>query len=99
MSKPRSLWFGHWTLAHRILAVNLLTIVLLACGVLYLDAFRNQLSEERSNLIHREAQMIASVYATTPPAARNSALLSLARTTGSRIRIYGPDGSLEADSW
>jgi two-component system sensor histidine kinase ChvG len=93
------IWFGQLSLTRRILAVNLLTIVLLACGVLYLDAFRNQLSEERSNLIHREAQMTASVYATTPPAARNSALLSLARTTGSRIRIYGPDGSLEADSW
>ena len=47
MSKRRANWFGQLPLTHRILAVNLLTIVLLACGVLYLDAFRNQLSEER----------------------------------------------------
>ncbi len=47
MNRKRTAWFGQLPLAHRILAVNLLTIVLLACGVLYLDAFRNQLSEER----------------------------------------------------
>ena len=40
-------WSGRWTLAHRILAVNILTLLLLAASVLYLDAFRNQLSEER----------------------------------------------------
>jgi two-component system, OmpR family, sensor histidine kinase ChvG len=99
MNDRRPIWFGQLPLTRRILAVNLLTIVLLALGVLYLDAFRNQLSEERSSLIHREADMTASVYASTPAAARNSVLLSLARSTGSRIRIYGPDGSLQADSW
>jgi two-component system sensor histidine kinase ChvG len=99
MSKRRPNWFGQLPLTRRILAVNLLTIVLLAFGVLYLDAFRNQLSEERLSLIHREAEMTASVLASTPTAARNSVLLSLAKSTGSRIRIYGGDGTLRADSW
>ena len=67
MSKRRANWFGQLPLTRRIFAVNLLTIVLLACGVLYLDAFRNQLSEERLGLIHREADMSASVLAATPP--------------------------------
>ena len=89
MSKRRANWFGQLPLTRRIFAVNLLTIVLLACGVLYLDAFRNQLSEERLGLIHREADMSASVLAATPPAARDSVLLSLARSTGSRIRLFG----------
>ena len=61
MSRQRRPWFGQWTLAHRILAVNLLTIVLLAFGVLYLDAFRNQLSEERISLVRREADIAAGV--------------------------------------
>jgi two-component system sensor histidine kinase ChvG len=99
MSKRRPNWFGQLPLTRRILAVNLLTIVLLAFGVLYLDAFRNQLSEERLTLIHREAEMTASVLAITPAAARDSVLLSLARSTGSRIRVYGSDGSLRSDSW
>lgn len=99
MNNRRTIWFGQLPLTRRILAVNLLTIVLLALGVLYLDAFRNQLSEERSSLIIREAEMTAHVYAATPPAARNAVLLSLAKSTGSRIRIYGPDGALQADSW
>jgi two-component system sensor histidine kinase ChvG len=99
MSKPRSLWFGHWTLAHRILAVNLLTIVLLACGVLYLDAFRNQLSEERLGLIRREANMSAGALAVSPREARPKVLESLARSSDSRIRVFGPDGRLVADSW
>ena len=99
VSKRRANWFGQLPLTRRIFAVNLLTIVLLACGVLYLDAFRNQLSEERLGLVHREADMTASVLAATPPAARDSVLLSLAKSTGSRIRLYGPDGSLRKDSW
>lgn len=99
MSKRRPNWFGQLPLTRRILAVNLLTIVLLAFGVLYLDAFRNQLSEERLTLIHREAEMTASVLAMTPVPARDSVLLSLAKSTGSRIRLYGSDGSLRSDSW
>src|SRR3954447_6271256 len=41
-------WSGRWTLAHRILAVNVLTLVLLALSVLYLDQYRNRLSKERT---------------------------------------------------
>ena len=43
-------WSGRWTLTHRILAVNILTLALLALSILYLDAFRNQLSKERIRL-------------------------------------------------
>lgn len=99
MSNSRRNWFGQLPLTNRILAVNLLTILLLAFGVLYLDAFRNQLSEERLRLIHREAQMTASVLASAPAASHDAVLLSLARATGSRIRVYGSDGLLKADSW
>src|SRR5690242_2345930 len=98
MSKARRPWFGQWTLAHRILAVNLLTIVLLAFGVLYLDAFRNQLSEERLNLIRREADIASSVLS-APSISRDAVVERLARSSDSRVRLYGPDGNLLADSW
>src|SRR5574339_263646 len=99
MSKPRRPWFGQWTLAHRILAVNLLTIALLAFGVLYLDAFRNQLSEERMNLSRREADIAAGVLAAAPPASRERIVEQLARSSDSRVRLYGSDGALRFDSW
>ena len=99
MSKLRIRWFGRLRLVHRILAVNLLTIVLLACGVLYLDAFRNQLSEERTNLIRREAKISASVLARTPAQSRPAMLEALARASDSRVRVDGPDGSRQLDSW
>lgn len=86
-------------LTRRILAVNLLTIVLLTCGVLYLDAFRNQLSEERVNLIRQEAEISASTIAAAPPASRPAIIEALARSSDSRVRLYGPDGRLMVDSW
>jgi two-component system, OmpR family, sensor histidine kinase ChvG len=52
-------WQGQWTIAHRILALNLLTLVVFAVSVLYLDAFRNQLQDERIGRIEREAQLVA----------------------------------------
>ena len=99
MNRKRTAWFGQLPLAHRILAVNLLTIVLLACGVLYLDAFRNQLSEERVNLIRREAKMSADVLAKTPTQSRPAILETLARASDSRVRVYGADGVRILDSW
>ena len=99
MSKRRVNWLGQMPLTRRILAVNLLTVVLLACGVLYLDAFRNQLSEERLGLIRREAKMSASALSASPASARDGIIEGLARASDSRIRLYGADGALLTDSW
>src|SRR4051794_19199965 len=52
-------WSGRWTLAHRILAVNLLTVLLVALSTLYLDVFRNRLSKERSRQVRIEATATA----------------------------------------
>jgi len=98
-SLSRSRWSRNWTLTHRILAVNLLTIVLLAFGVLYLDAFRNQLSEERLQLIRRETVMTANAINASPPASRPGLVAALARASNSRIRVYSADGSPSVDSW
>ena len=52
-------WSGRWSLAHRIMALNILTIILVALSTLYLDVFRNRLSKERSRQTKIEATTTA----------------------------------------
>ena len=92
-------WSGRWTLAHRILAVNILTLALVALSVLYLDAFRNQLSKERIRQTKREAVIAANMLEAVPAPARGRALAEAARSSRSRIRLYDGRGRLAADSW
>jgi two-component system sensor histidine kinase ChvG len=92
-------WTARWTLTWRILAVNILTILILALGVIYLDAFRNKLSKERVHRTEREAQITAIIANSLPPEKRPEALAAISKSTGSRIRLFGPDGRLIADSW
>src|SRR5881628_253472 len=40
-------WSGRWTLGYRIFALNILTLLLVVLGTLYLDVFRNRLNKER----------------------------------------------------
>ena len=92
-------WTARWTLTWRILAVNILTILILALGVIYLDAFRNKLSKERVHRTEREAQITAIIANSIPPEKRPEALAAISKSTGSRIRLFGRDGRLVADSW
>ena len=46
---PQLKWSGRWTLTHRILALNVLTLVLVVLSTLYLDVFRHRLRKERTN--------------------------------------------------
>jgi two-component system sensor histidine kinase ChvG len=96
---PARPWTARWTLTWRILAVNILTVLILALGVIYLDAFRNKLSKERLHRTEREAQISAIIARSLPEAKRPDALAAIANSTGSRIRLYAPDGRLIADSW
>ncbi|MGZ2411440.1 two-component system, OmpR family, sensor histidine kinase ChvG [Sphingomonas sp. F9_3S_D5_B_2] len=92
-------WSGRWTLAHRILAVNVLTLFLVALSTLYLDVFRNRLSSERSRQTRIEATATAEALTHVDPAERASLLADISRATDSRVRLYGPDGRRLADSW
>ncbi len=96
---PARPWTGRWTLTWRILAVNLLTVLILALGVIYLDAFRNKLSKERLHRTEREAQISAIITRSLPLDQRPQALAAIAQSTRSRIRLYGADGKLISDSW
>ncbi len=92
-------WSGRWTLTHRILAVNILTLALIALSLSYLDAFRNQLGAERMRLVEREARVTADALAAVPAERRETLLANIARSTRSRLRLYAAGGERIADSW
>ena len=90
-------WDGQWTIAHRILALNLLVLVVFAVSVLYLDAFRNQLQEERTGKLEREAELMAAALESVPKAQRPVLMRRMAGRT--RARLYEAGGAKLADSW
>src|SRR6187455_2857577 len=92
-------WSGRWTLAHRILAVNVLTLVLVLLAIFYLDSYRNRLEKERVQKVASEATMAAIALQTVPAAGRQELLANLSKQNQSRIRLYGANGQLELDSW
>lgn len=92
-------WSGRWTLGYRILAVNILTLVLLALSVLYLDAYRNRLSKERARQGRVEATTTAQALIHIPRRDWPTLLAAVTKVRENRMRIYGPDGHLLLDSW
>ena len=92
-------WSGRWTLTHRILAVNILTLVIVALSVLYLDAYRNQVQDERLARILGEARIAALAADRTPAKADAALLRAIGRDSRSRLRIYDRSGQLIEDSW
>ena len=92
-------WSRRWSLGYRILAVNVLTLLLLAMSVLYLDVFRNRLSKERVRQTRIEATATAQAMMAAGPEDREAILATISKSTGSRMRLYGADGRLLADSW
>lgn len=96
---PRRQWRGHWTLVHRILAVNILTVALFALSILYLDAYRNRITRERLRQSRLEVELVAEGLKDLPPGRIDSWLTDAASYGGSRYRIYAPAGQLLTDSW
>ena len=92
-------WSGRWSLSHRILAVNLFTIILIALSTVYLDVFRDRLTKERTRQTRIEAVTTAQALAHVPAAEWPALLGELSRTSGNRLRLYGADGKLLVDSW
>ncbi|WP_265563116.1 sensor histidine kinase [Sphingomicrobium arenosum] len=92
-------FWRYWTLVHRILAVNILPILFVALGILWLDAYRNQLRDERVDRLASDAAAAAMASAEVPMDQRIDLLAALGSAEQARLRIYGPDGNLVADSW
>src|ERR1051325_9110648 len=87
------------SLRHRILAVNVFAVAILAGSIFYLDSFRARLTEARLAQARSETVMIAHMLAAIPPEARQPILVRLGQDSGTRLRIYGRDGARLVDSW
>src|SRR5947209_2947279 len=92
-------WSGRWTLGYRILAVNIITVLLIALSTLYLDVFRHRLHKERTQQTRIETQTAAIALAHVGQRDWPALLASMSTTSGDRFRLYGPDGALLIDSW
>ncbi|WP_454597030.1 ATP-binding protein [Qipengyuania sp. SM2507] len=95
----RSRWQGRLSLTSRILFVNVLPLVLLGGGFIYLDSYREQLLDERFKLALVEAQITAEALAGASDARQEALLIQIGKEQRLRIRVYGPEGMLESDSF
>ncbi len=90
-------WSGRISLTARILAVNIIALLLLAGGFFYLDSYRSRVVDNRVVQATREARLIAEALGSVA-GDRDPLLRRLARDTGARIRLLTPDGRIVADS-
>ncbi|MGN6819731.1 MAG: ATP-binding protein [Sphingomonas sp.] len=91
-------WSGRISLTARILALNIFALALLAGGFFYLDSYRVRILDNRTAQASREARLIGAAIATAPPEQRNALTVKLARDTGTRIRLFAPDGTQIVDT-
>jgi two-component system, OmpR family, sensor histidine kinase ChvG len=92
-------WSNRVSLTPRILAVNIFALALLGGGFSYLDSYRSRMVDSRVEQARREVRLIAQALASAKEDKRRELLvLSLARDTGTRIRLYGEGGALLTDS-
>lgn len=92
-------WSRRWTLTYRILALNLLTLLLVGLCTLYLDVFRSRLGRERTQQTRIETATAAAALAHVPQSEWPSFLAGVSQTTHNRFRLYAADGRLLIDSW
>ena len=97
MAGPPSRW--RFSLAPRILAVNVFAILALALSVAYLDTFRERLIDQRSGELRLQAALVGDFLSRTPPAQWPALAARAGAIGGTRLRIYAANGSLAADSW
>jgi len=95
----RLFWTRRVSLTSRILAVNVIALMLLAASLMYLDSYRKQLVAERTKLAESEAQIIADALAETPRAERAPLLARIGSEQQLRLRLYDARGHQITDSF
>ena len=91
-------WRGG-SLTTRILAVNLVALLLLGASLLYLDSYRKQLLAERFQRAGSEAEIAADALAHTPSTAIAPLLAAIGTRQHLRLRLFNASGRLAADSF
>ena len=96
-------------ITRRILAINMIALVFLGVGILYLDRYKKNLIDAELSGLLTQAEMFAAalgegaVAQTSPGRYRVSKISNqivgrLVQTTGIRARLFDVDGTLVADS-
>jgi two-component system sensor histidine kinase ChvG len=98
VAEPADRWSGRVSLTPRILAVNIIALLLLAGGFFYLDSFRSRILDSRAAQAGREARLMAEALGAVGAARRDDLLARLAVDTGTRLRLYRGDDTVMADS-
>jgi two-component system sensor histidine kinase ChvG len=92
-------WSGRWMLLHRILAVNVFALAILAGSIFYLDGFRRRLTQEGMANAQTQVRIIADSLALAESAERADLVHRLGQHSRTRIRLFDPAGQLLLDSW
>ena len=92
-------WSLGVSLTSRILAVNIIALGLLAGSLFYLDSYRNRLLAERFQLARTEAEIAAGALTLSNRAQTRALVVRVGEQQKLRLRLYGRDGSLVADSF
>lgn len=92
-------WSGRLSLTSRILAVNLLPLLLLGGGLFYIDSYRTQLLNERFKLARIEAQITAEALAGASRERQEALLIQIGKEQRMRLRMFDAEGRLWADSF
>lgn len=92
-------WSNRWTLTHRILAINIFALAILAGSLFYLDSFRSRLTTDRIEQARTEARIISRAVSVAAPDSRRRLLHDLGEGSRTRLRVYGPEGTKVMDSW
>ncbi len=87
------------SLTARILAVNLIPLLVLAGGLFFLDSYRRQLLSERYQLARIEAQITAEALAGATRARQEALMIQIGKEQRMRLRMYDAEGKLWADSF
>lgn len=90
---------GRFALTGRILAVNILPLLIMGGGLLYLDSYRTQLINERFKLARIEAQITAEALAGATRERQEALLVQIGKEQRMRLRMFDAKGALTADSF
>lgn len=92
-------WSARWSLTTRILAVNILAIILFGGGFFYLDTYRTRLVDTRMDVMAAQLDQLDEALEAARPDQRQHLIDEFTRATESRLRFYAPDGRKLADSF
>ncbi|GAA0282320.1 stimulus-sensing domain-containing protein [Alteraurantiacibacter aestuarii] len=87
------------SLTARILAVNLIPLLVLAGSLFFLDSYRRQLLDERFKLARIEAQITAEALAGATRERQEALLIQIGKEQRMRLRMYDAEGRIWADSF